>query len=82
MATVPDEIRMIVEQLPFEYQRRVLQFAQELVHIGSHSSAFPTTPLPSGTPGKALLHFALPQEDVEAMEYALEDCESVDSDEY
>ena len=75
MATVPDEIRKIVEQLPFEYQRRVLKFAEELVHTGSRSSALPTTPLPPGTPGRALLHFALPLEDVEAIEHALEDCE-------
>ena len=75
MATVPDEIRKIVEQLPFEYQRRVLRFAEELVHIGSHASALPTMPLPPGTPGGALLHFALPLEDVEAIELALEDCE-------
>lgn len=74
MATVPDEIRKIVEQLPFEYQRCVLKFAEELVHTGSRSSALPTTPLSLGTPGRALLPFTLPLEDVEAIEHALEDC--------
>lgn len=82
MATVPDEIRKIVAQLPFEYQRRVLEFAEELVHTSSRASALPTTPLPPGTPGRALLHFTLPMEDIEAIERALEDCEKVDSDEY
>lgn len=75
MVTVLDEIRKTVEQLPFEYQRRALEFAEEIVHTGERSSALPTTPLPLGTSGRALLHFALPLEDVEAIELALEDGE-------
>ena len=82
MATVPDEIRKIVEQLPFEYQRRVLAFAQELVQVNVPSKRLPVTPLPTGTAGNDLLHFHLPEEDIEAIEHALEDCERVDSDEY
>lgn len=71
MATVPDEIRKIVEQLPFEYQRRVLEFAQELVQDNTPSKYLPTSQLPQGTAGNALLRFHLPEEDVEAIEYAL-----------
>ncbi len=78
MATVSDEIRKLVEQLPFEHQRRVLQFAEELVYKDSRLRTLPMTALPPGTSGKELLHFSLPVEDVEAIEHALEDCEKVD----
>jgi hypothetical protein len=44
----------------------------------------PTTPLPPGTPGSALLQmrFMSSREDAEAMERALEDCERIEADEH
>ena len=86
MATVLEELHKILEQLPPDRQRRVLEFAQRLTHTDQSSEALsmPTTPLPPGTPGNALrnLHFLSSQEDVEAMERALEDCERISSYDY
>lgn len=81
MATVLEELNKIVEQLPPERQRRVLEFAQRLT-AGNQSREplfMPTTPLPPGPPVSALnkLHFLSSPEDIEAMERALEDCEKV-----
>ena len=86
MATVLEEIHKIVERLSPDYQRRVLEFAQRLTEIKQTSVplSVPTTPLPPGTPGSALLQlrFMSSREDVEAMERALEDCERIDPDEH
>ncbi len=86
MATVLEEIHKIVEQLSPDYQRRVLEFAQRLTETKQTSVplSVPTTPLPPGTPGSALLQlrFMSSREDVEAMERALEDCERIDPDEH
>jgi len=86
MATVLEELNKIVEQLPPERQRRVLEFAQRLTRADQSSMplTLPTTPLPPGTPGSVLqqLHFLSSQEDVEAMERALEDTERIEPDEY
>ncbi len=82
MATIFDELRTLVEQLSPASQQRVLEFAQGLVQTDrAVSSPLPTSPLPSGTPGRELLRFKLPQEDAEAIEKALEDCEKVEQDE-
>lgn len=72
MATVFEELRLLIEQLSPDYQQRVLEYAQE-------HQMLPLThfPLPPGTPGSTLLRFTLPLEDVEAIERALEDCEGV-----
>jgi len=85
MATVLEEIHKLVEQLPIDRQQRVLEFAQKLTQTNQSSLplSLPTTPLPPGTPGTALiqLHFMSSREDAEAMERALEDCEKIDADE-
>jgi hypothetical protein len=85
MATVVEEIHKLVERLPLDRQQRVLEFAQKLTQTGQTSIplSLPTTPLPPGTPGTALLrmHFLSSREDAEAMERALEDCEKIDADE-
>ena len=77
MATVLEELHKTVERLSPNDQRQVLEFAQRLTETEQASvpMAVPTTPLPPGTPGSALLRFKLPLEDAEAMERALEDCE-------
>ena len=83
MATVLEELHKIVERLSPNYQRQVLEFAQKLTETEQASVPLPvpTTPLPPGTPGSALLRFKLPLEDAEAMERALEDCERIEPDE-
>ncbi len=86
MATVLEEIHKIVERLSLDQQQRVLEFAQRLTQIyrGTAPLSLPTTPLPPGTPGSALLqmHFISSREDAEAMERALEDCERIEPDEH
>jgi hypothetical protein len=72
MATIPEEIHTIVERLSPDYQRRVLEFAQELAQTDYTLGSLPRTLLPLGTPGSVLMRFKLPVEDVEAMERALE----------
>ncbi len=83
MSTVLEEIHKIVERLPLTYQQRVLEFVQSLTQTDQTTVplSFPSTPLPPGTPGSALLQvrFKPSREDVEAMERALEDCEQTDT---
>ena len=81
MASIAEEIRTVVEQLSPDYQRRVLEFAQELTKAQPEVAQRQHTVLPPGAPGKNLLRFKFPLEDVEAMERALEDCERVEPDE-
>jgi hypothetical protein len=82
MATMPEEIRSLVERLSPDLQRQVLKFAKGLARTRKEAVPLPKTPLPPGTPGPVLLRFKLPREDVEAMERALEDCERIEPDEY
>jgi hypothetical protein len=82
MATIPEEIRSLVEHLPPDLQQQVLKFAKGLSRTPKDTVSLPKTPLPPGTPGASLLRFNLPSEDVEAMERALEDCERIELDEY
>ena len=82
MATMPEEIRSLVERLSPDLQQQVLRFAKGLTRTHKDIAALPKTPLPPGTPGPTLLRFKLPSEDVEAMERALEDCERIEPDEY
>ena len=82
MATMPEEIRSLVERLSPDLQQLVLKFAKGLARTNKDIAALPKTPLPPGTPGPTLLRFKLPSEDVEAMERALEDCERIEPDEY
>ena len=63
-----------LETLPYESQRRVLEFAEAL--------ALST---PRGVPGRTLLRFAgsISPDDVERMRQAIEQgCEQVDADEW
>ena len=78
MATVSEEILAITAQLSPDDQRRVLEFAQRLVQTHRRDRSLPRSTPPPGTPGKALIGFKLPLEDIEAMERALEDCERID----
>lgn len=86
MASVLEEIHKIVERLPLDHQKRVLEFAQRLTQTYRTTVplSIPTTPLPPGTPGSALLQlrFMSSREDAEAMERALEDCERIEPDEH
>ena len=63
-----------VDQLPLEFQRRVLDFAQALA-----------LSLPKGVPGRSLLRFAgtIEAQDLKTMSEAIEaSCEQVDTDEW
>ena len=63
-----------VDQLPLEFQRKVLDFAQALALA-----------LPKGVPGRSLLRFAgaIEAEDLKAMSEAIQaDCGQVDADEW
>jgi phage shock protein A len=69
-------------------ERKIAQLQQQKITQREPAStsrlpmSLPTTKLPPGRPGSALLRFTLPPEDIEAMEEALEDCERIDPDEY
>ena len=82
MASVLEEIHKVVERLPVDRQQRVLEFAQRLTQADQTivPLSLPTTSLPPGTPGSALLQmrFMSSREDAEAIECALEDCESIE----
>lgn len=86
MATPIEELNKLVEQLSPDRQQRVLEFAQGLAQTQRAILSLPKTPLPPGTPGRALLaavqNSKLSPEDVDAMERALEDCERIEPDEY
>jgi hypothetical protein len=63
-----------LEALPYEFQRRVLDFAQALA-----------LSVPKGVPGKQLLRFvgAIPADDLQMMVQAIEaGCERIDLDEW
>ncbi len=60
MATPIEEIHKLFEQLSPDRQRRVLEYAQILAQTDRLATFPPTTPLPPGTPGRALLRFKLP----------------------
>ncbi len=77
MATIPEELRTVVERLPLGDQQRVLNYAREL----AATAAFPPTPLPPGTPPEVLLRITVAPEVGDAMQRALEECERVDPDE-
>jgi hypothetical protein len=63
-----------LEALPYEFQRRVLDFAQALA-----------LSVPKGIPGEQLLRFAgaIPADDLQMMAQAIEaGCERIDWDEW
>jgi len=75
MATIPEEITDVLNRLPLDKQRRVLDFARSL--------EIPQTP-PPGKPASDLLNFrpTLSPEDIELMRRAIEeDCETIEPDE-
>jgi len=72
--SMESKLREHFEALPYELQRRVLDFAQALALSA-----------PKGVPGKRLLAFAgaIPPDDVQEMARAIEvGCEVVDQDEW
>jgi hypothetical protein len=73
-SVITQQVIRQLDQLPFELQRKVLDFAQALA-----------LSLPKGTPGKQLLRFAgiMERGDIQAMIQAIEaGCERVDADEW
>ena len=79
MATTAEEIHTLVEQLSPAYQQKVLKLAQELAQMQEFVNSLPEAELPPGTPGKALLRFSLPPEEVDAMARAIEEgCERIE----
>ncbi len=73
MATIAEELSLLVAQLPPSEQARVLDFARELARPPS----YPNSPLPPGTPGDVVAKLRVSPEVGEAMERALEDTEQV-----
>jgi len=72
--SIKGEIIERLDALPYELQRRVLDFARAL-----------TLSEPKGIPGKQLLHFAgmIQPDDLQAMAQAIEaGCERIDLDEW
>lgn len=72
--TIARKITGQLDRLPFEFQRRVLDFAESL-----------TLSLPKGTAGKKLLRFVgtIKSDDLKAMTQAIEEnCERINSDEW
>ena len=68
--TIKEQILKELDSLPYDFQRKVLDFTQAL-----------TLSVPKGVPGKQLLHFAgsIPEDDLQIMAAAIEtECESVD----
>jgi len=78
MATTVEEIKTIVERLLPVYQKRVLEFAQEMTQEQQAIQSLPKSALPPGTPGWKLLRFTVSPEDAKAMQKALEDCERIE----
>ena len=73
-SVIAQQIIKNLDQLPFDLQRRVLDFTQALV-----------VPLPKGVPGKQLVSFSglIEPDDIRAMSQAIEaGCEKVDANEW
>ena len=72
--SIKRELLEQLETLPYEFQRRVLDFAQALA-----------LSVPKGVPGRQLLRFsgAIPEDDLQMMAQAIEaGCERIDWDEW
>ncbi len=78
MATTTEELHHMIDRLSPEDQERMLAYAHELAQLQS----IPQTPLPPGTPGRAIANLRVSPEGGAAMEQALEDCERIDMDEW
>jgi hypothetical protein len=73
-STITQQLVQQVDQLPLEFQRKVLDFAQALALA-----------VPKGVSGRSLLRFAgaIEVDDLRAMSEAIEaGCEQVDADEW
>lgn len=73
-ATIAEELLKQFNQLPLEFQKKVLEFARVL-----------NATTPKGKPGKDLLKYAgsIDQNSLKAMEEAIKyDCERVDTNEW
>lgn len=71
---IKEQILKELDSLPYDFQRRVLDFTQALA-----------LSVPKGVPGKQLLHFAgsISKDDLQIMAAAIEaECESVDLNEW
>ena len=69
-----EKVVKYLQTLPYESQRRVLEFTRALASSTPH-----------GTPGLTLLRFAgsIPPDDIERMRHAIEEgCEQVNADEW
>ena len=75
MATIAEEIRNLIEQLPESDQERVLAYVRELA-----KTPFPRSPLPPGTPGYIIARLSVSPEVGEDLARALEDTERIDPD--
>jgi hypothetical protein len=78
MATIPEEVNEILNRLPADKQRQVLDYARSLDVANTSSS-----PLPPGTPFEVLRAFkpTLSPETVDEMQRAIEEeCERIEPD--
>lgn len=79
MATIPEEITAVLNRLPLDKQRQVLDYARTL----EQSAPAPMSKLPPGKPAGGLLNFrpTLSHADVDAMQRAIEEgCETIETD--
>ncbi len=86
MATTSEEIQAHVDRLSPEDQRRVLEFIKELqADEETHQRllALPKSHFPEAKmPPSALLGFKIPDERLDEIEEAIQDCERIDVDEW
>ena len=81
MSTVLEKIKILAAKLSPEQQEQAL--VSILALTPKQQYVLPTSKLPPGTDGKALLnlHFSMSPEDIALMEEAIEDCERIEPDE-
>ncbi len=82
MENMIEQICDLMKQLSPDNLRRVLEYAQALARTDQLVITLPTTSLPPGISGAALLakiqSIKMLPEDIDAMELALEDCERIE----
>ena len=77
MATIAEELALVLEKLSPREQERVPRFARDL----ATPAGFPHTPLPPGSSPDALLRIRVGPEVADAMKQAHEDSERIWPDE-
>jgi hypothetical protein len=86
MATTSEELHAVVDQLSPTDQRLVMEFIrklQEEEETHQRLLALPKSKLPEAKiPASALLGFKIPDERLDEIEQALQDCERIDVDEW